>query len=228
MKDSSKSSAALLPLLHPWKVFSHHLIPIILLLWYTQALREPQPPPSSKTPGAEKCSAKPSTDICCQAAFLPLLWEGQIHHSHTFLHPSQKSHWKAGPAEKAAPPGYYSKDAERYLSSGVTDRFSRSSSSAVKKKILSSHLINKASVTQHCFKSTSCVTTVSVSHIFIFTTPFLDVGNNLSPGYKTGIRNLISSADLASADDEYSLTAVHPHQSPCKSRRIRKERLSAC
>lgn len=178
---------------------SHHLIPIILLLWYTQALAEPQPPPSSKTPGAEKCSAKPSADICCQAAFLPLLWDGQIHHSHTFLRPTQNSHWKAGPAEKAAPLGYYSKDAEHYLSSGVTDRFSRSSSSAVKEKILSSHLRNKASVTQHCFKSTFCVTTVAVSNIFIFTTPFLDVGNSLSPSCKTGIRSLISSADLTSA-----------------------------
>lgn len=34
--------------------------------------------------------------ICCQATFLPLLWEGQIYHSHTFPRPSQKSHQKAG------------------------------------------------------------------------------------------------------------------------------------
>lgn len=46
--------------------------------------------------------------------------------------PSGKSHQKAGPAEKAVPPGYSSKDTKNYLSSGMTDRLSRSSSSVGK------------------------------------------------------------------------------------------------
>lgn len=108
--------------------------------------------------GDQRNTAKPSTrDICCQAAFLPPSWEGPIYHSHTFPCPSQKNHQKAAPAEKVEPRDYYSKDT--HLLSGATDRFSRSSSSAIKEKILSSHLRNKASVTQHYFKSTFCVTT---------------------------------------------------------------------
>lgn len=203
------SSAAPLPLLHPWKVFSHPFIPIPLL-WYTQALAESPPPPSSETPGPEKGSAKPSvTDICCQAAFLPLPWEDQIYHCHTLPCPGWKSHQKVGPAEKVVPPVYYSKDTQNYLSSGTTDRFSRSSSSAVNEKILSSHLRKQASVTQQCFKSTFCVTMVSVSNIFISTKPLLDDGNNLSPGCRTGVRSHISSTDLTSADEEYSLRATH-------------------
>lgn len=158
--------------------------------------------------GDQRNTAKPSTrDICCQAAFLPPSWEGPIYHSHIFPCPSQKNHQKAAPAEKVVPRDYYSKDT--HLLSGATDRFSRSSSSAIKEKILSSHLRNKASVTQHYFKSTFCVTTVSVSNILIFTTPLLDVGNNLSLSCKTGTRSLISSAYLWH-DEEYSLIPLHP------------------